>query len=141
MKAIIDTNIALDLMMARRPFVDSAEKVFALCCSELVDGYFTANSFCDIHYLIHKNLHDEEDTRSVIGSWLTLIGIVEVTGEDCIKALDIGIPDYEDAVMASIAQRKGFECIVTRNIKDFKNSPVKALTPEEFISLALKTYS
>ncbi len=140
MKAIIDTNISLDLMMARRPFVDTAEKVFALCCSELVDGYFTANSFCDIHYLIHKNLHNEEDTRAVIGSWLTFIGIAEVTEEDCINALDTGIPDYEDAVMVSIAQRKNFECIVTRNIKDFKNSPVKVLTPEEFIPLALKTY-
>ncbi len=139
MKAIIDTNIALDLMMARRPFVDSAEKVFALCCSELIDGYFTANSFCDIHYLIHSKLHNEEDTRAVISSWLAFIGIAEATEEDCITALGIGIPDYEGAVMASIAQRGNFDCVVTRNTKDFKNSPVRALTPEEFISLALRT--
>ncbi len=138
MKAIIDTKIALDLMMARKPFADSAEKVFALCCSELADGYFSANSFCDIHYLLHKYLHSEEDTRTAIGFWLDLIGIAEVTEDDCRNALDIGISDYEDAVMASIAQRKGLDFIVTRNIKDFKNSPVRAIAPEEFVSLALK---
>ncbi len=138
MKAIIDTNIALDLMMARQPFVDSAEKVFALCCSELVEGYFTANSFCDIHYLLHKNLHNEEDTRAAIKSWLAFIEIAEVTEEDCMNALEIGVKDYEDAVMVSVAQRKSFDCIVTRNIKDFKYSPIRTLTPKEFISFALK---
>jgi predicted nucleic acid-binding protein len=44
------------------------------------------------------------------------------------------MPDFEDAVIAAVAQREGADYIVTRNTKDFIASPVPAITPEDFLA-------
>ena len=138
MKALLDTNVAMDFLSDRIPFSDDAEKVFTFCCSELVDGYFMAHSFCDLHYILNKCLHDEAMVRDVMGFWARFVSILETTADDCIKALNGAFGDYEDAVIANAAKRCGIDYIVTRNTKDFENSPVPAVTPREFIGIALK---
>ncbi len=42
--------------------------------------------------------------------------------------------DYEDAVMVQTALRIGADCIVTRNLKDYKLSSFPVYSPEQFIS-------
>lgn len=138
MKVIIDTNIALDMMANRQDFQDDAAKVFTLCIGGLAEGFFTSNSICDLHYVLHHHFHDEHQTRKSLETWLNLMGVLEVTGEDCIRALDSQMTDYEDAVIVQAAKRTGCDYIVTRNLKDFSSSPVPAVSPRDFINLALK---
>ena len=46
-----------------------------------------------------------------------------------------GPEDFEDAVLAYAANLVGATAVVTRNTKDFRYSPVKALDPSEFLSV------
>ena len=41
--------------------------------------------------------------------------------------------DFEDAVQAFCAKNDGAKIIITRNIQDYKLSPVKAITLKEFL--------
>jgi len=41
--------------------------------------------------------------------------------------------NFEDAIIATTAQSETAEYIITRNIKDFTQSPVPALTPSDFL--------
>ena len=52
--------------------------------------------------------------------------------EGCITAKELcdDMKDFEDAVMSMTAKRIGADFIVTRNIKDYKASPVRAVLPE-----------
>ena len=138
MKAIIDTNIALDLMEKRDGFAEDAAKVFTICASGLAEGFFTPNSICDIHYILKKFMHDEKDVRQCLSSWLEIISLADIKPEDIRNALESDIPDYEDAVIAATAKRNRIDFIITRNTKDFKESPVPALTPSQFIETSLK---
>lgn len=137
MKVLIDTNIAIDMMANRQDFQDDAAKVFTICIGGLAQGYFSSNSVCDLHYVLHHYFHDERQTRNSLEMWLNLVGILEVTGEDCKRALASPTSDYEDAVMEQTAKRNSCDYIITRNLKDFENSPVPAISPKEFIGLAL----
>ena len=138
MKVLIDTNIALDLMTNRQDFQDDAAKVFTLCIGGLAQGFFTSNSVCDLHYVLHRHFHEEHQTRRTLETWLNLVGILDVNEEDCHKALSSQTADYEDAVIQHTAKRNGCDCIVTRNLKDFAESPVPAISPRDFIELALR---
>ena len=51
------------------------------------------------------------------------------------RARNIGMKDFEDAVVIASAENEKCDFIVTRNIGDFSASPVKALAPEEFLEL------
>ncbi len=55
------------------------------------------------------------------GTWTALI---------CCSA---SMTDLEDAFQAAAALAWGADAIVTRNIADYRRSPVRALTPAEFL--------
>jgi translation initiation factor IF-2 len=61
--------------------------------------------------------------------------IIEINRMLLEKALFSNIDDYEDAVVAESAKEKGVDCVITKNIKDFKNSQVKVLLPEEYLAI------
>jgi len=49
------------------------------------------------------------------------------------RARLLPLKDFEDALVASVAEATGSGSIVTRNVPDFAGSPVPAVTPTEFL--------
>lgn len=134
MKILVDTNVIIDALASREPWNKSAENIFLLGANNIVDLYITASSATDIYYLLRKYLHNTEVAKQVMKKLYFLVGILEVSGADCLQALDAPISDYEDAVVEQVAFRNHMEYIVTRNIKDYQNGRVKAILPDDFIS-------
>ena len=64
-----------------------------------------------------------------------LFELTDTAGIDCRRAVSSDISDYEDAVMVESAVRSGIDCIVTRNIKDYNQSPVPIYLPSYFLML------
>ena len=135
MKILVDTNVIIDALTSREPWKESAEKIFLLGANNIVDMYITASSATDIYYLVRKYLHNTETAKQVMGKLYSLMGMLEVTGMDCVDAIASPIKDYEDAVVEKVAYRKGMDYIVTRNIKDYQNGSVKVILPDELIKL------
>lgn len=89
----------------------------------------------DIVYVLQRSYLDKKETEEALEHILTLFEFLDGHPLDCRRALESGMPDYEDALIAFAAQRQGVDFIVTRNKKDFANSPIPALTPGEFVEL------
>jgi predicted nucleic acid-binding protein len=51
------------------------------------------------------------------------------------NALKSKFSDFEDSVLHESARHAGAEYIITRNIKDFKNTKIPVFTPTEFLSM------
>jgi hypothetical protein len=45
----------------------------------------------------------------------------------------LSVADFEDAVVCAVAEAYGCDGIVTRNLVDFGESPVRSMSPEEFL--------
>ena len=60
--------------------------------------------------------------------------VADLTFEDLEKAADMKWQDFEDAIQSATASRINADYIITRNTKDFQDSRVRALTPEEYFS-------
>lgn len=140
MKVIIDTNVAIDLMEQRDEFFEDAEKVFLFACTEHLEAYFTATTMTTLFYILHQFFHDNDYVKSILKSWNFAVQVLSIQSEDCLKALNSSVADYEDAVISEVASREGIDYIITRNTKDFQNSTVKAVTPSEFIKIFM-TYN
>ena len=50
------------------------------------------------------------------------------------KARRLPFTDFEDAVVATVAEATASAFIVTRNTADFAGSPIPAITPLDFLS-------
>ena len=138
MKALIDTNIIIDALTGREPFKDMAEKIFILAANQTEDLYITASSATDIYYLTRKYLHNTDQAKTTMSKLYELFHILDVTANDCREALLLDMKDYEDAVVSCCANRNQINYIVTRNIKDYEKSKVRAIFPDELIEMVSK---
>ena len=60
--------------------------------------------------------------------------VVDLRGQNVVDMLDSGWKDYEDATQYRSAIDEQVDCIVTRNTKDYKDSIIEVLSPNEFFN-------
>lgn len=135
MRILVDTNIIIDALTGREPFREAAEQVFLIAANRAEDMYIAASSVTDIYYLVRKHLHSTEQSKDVMSKLFELFYILDVTSGDCMDALASEMKDYEDAVITCCAYRSQVDYIVTRNIKDYAASKVRAISPEKFVEI------
>lgn len=134
MNVMIDTNIILDILGKKEPFVQHSASVLMLAAKGKLSAAITANTVTDIYYLMKKHLQNHEAVKNALLSLMDVLDVVDVTKADCIKAFDLPMNDYEDALLTHCAKRVKADYIITRNVKDFINSPVNTIAPEDFLS-------
>jgi len=138
MKIIIDTNVALDVLLNRTEFLQSSHDILKLSAQDRVSGFLTTTTITDMFYVLHKNSKDALKSRQAIAQLIKLVTLEAIAPSDISHALASDITDLEDAVVCFAARRIKADYIVTRNIIDFINSPVPAITPTDFIDKYFK---
>lgn len=133
MRVMVDTNIIIDYLADQIPFADHAEKIISLCERDDLTGFLTASTVTDIYYIMRKIIGHEKTMES-LKLLFSVFEVADVGKSDLLRAMDIGMRDFEDALVAVCAKRVKAECVVTRNVGDFKNSPVPPVLPDKFLS-------
>ncbi len=54
MKVLIDTNIVLDLLLEREPFVEDATALFEMVEMSRIQGYIAATTVTNVFYIVRK---------------------------------------------------------------------------------------
>ena len=138
MRVLIDTNIILDWLMCREPFQKHAKWIMQESMFGDLEGYITAHSLTDLFYILRKDFDVSKRKKLLI----LLCEHLQIIPEDaCIikNALNQeSWTDLEDGLQMQCAKERTLDYIVTRNIKDFSNSPVQPLSPEMFIEICQK---
>lgn len=132
MKVLIDTNIIMDVLADREGFAESASQLFKLCEVGKVQGVVYALSIANIAYIMRKEL-DRSQIEEVISKLGSIFTLADMKADDLKKAAALPMDDFEDALQSVCANRMKADFIVTRNLKDFKNSKVMAIKPSELI--------
>ena len=134
MRVLIDTNIALDVLLEREPHLAASASVWDAIESGGAEGYLAAHAITTIHYLARKQLGGRRAKR-VVASLLQVFGVAAVNGNVLRDALHHETQDFEDAVSATAAQAAGCEAIVTRDPKGFRTAGLPVLTPQAAVPL------
>lgn len=132
MKVLIDTNVILDVLCDRPDFAEASSKVWKYCEINQIEGYISALSIPNIVYILRKELTPEK-TLKLIQQIMMIFEIAELKASDLKNAAEILTSDFEDAVQMCCASRIKADYIITRNIRDFKDSKGPALKPSEFL--------
>jgi predicted nucleic acid-binding protein len=129
-RLLVDVNVVLDVLLDRTPFAASASAVWAAVERGEVDGLLSAHAVTTLHYLNARAVGSRMARETTEG----LLSVFDVAAVDDLvlkAALALGWTDFEDAVTAAAARRARCDALVTRNPKDFANSPVRVLTSSE----------
>ncbi|MCB0820542.1 MAG: PIN domain-containing protein [Bacteroidetes bacterium] len=132
-KILIDTDIILDFFFDRKPFSEDATKLLVLCEKKMVAGFVTPVIVSNVYYLLRKTAKHEK----VIEKLKMLINIIDIATTNkttILEALNSEFKDFEDAIQNFSAQYdKEIKVIVTRNVKDYKESRLSVMTPETYL--------
>lgn len=132
MKILVDTSVILDVLCDRPEFVEASSKVWKCCEVDQIEGYISALSVPNIAYILRKELTPQK-TQQLIQQITMIFKVVDLKAADLKPAAEMYTSDHEDALQMCQANRINADYIVTRNIRDFKDSKVPALKPSELL--------
>lgn len=131
----LDTNIIIDFLADRKPFSKAAAKLFDFCEKGKVKIFISSLSYSNIYYVVKKSTSHKE-MITILRELESMTETVDVTKSVIKSSLSSDFKDFEDAIQYYTAiSNKKTTTIVTRDTKDFKNSELAVMTPEEAISL------
>jgi len=137
MTVLIDTNVMLDYVMKREPFAQDALN----CLEKLISGkakvYLTTGTITDINSVARRTLHDAAAATGVTAKLLNAFQIVGIDKADCVKALDVSMDNFEDALVSICATKAKADYIITQNTKHNGQSPVPSISPTEFLKVQM----
>ena len=132
-RVLFDSDILLDVLAQRQPFVVASAQALNSVTQELVEGYVSGHAITNIFYILRRQIGSDA-ARKLLSTLLERIQVASVTDEVIRSALQSSVKDFEDAVTSEAARAAGLEIIITRNIADFVASPVPVMLPEEFLA-------
>ena len=134
MRVLLDTNVILDLLLDRAGFVEEATAIWDAGNSGQIEIFIAAITPTTIFYIARKK-KGADVARQYIADILAATQICPLHQQVFLAAETLQFNDYEDAVQVASALFSRLDCIVTRDQKDFKNSPLPIYSPSEFLAL------
>jgi hypothetical protein len=130
MLLLLDINIILDVAFQRPG--EPASSALIGSCNEQHQAWLAWHSVATLAYLIERE-RNPAVARELVTGLLSWARVATTGHQDAVQALQLPMSDFEDALQVSAAQACGADYIITRNGRGFVQSPLPALSPEEFL--------
>ena len=130
---LLDTDVILDFFFDRKPNSEHSVTIISLCELNKIKGYITPVILSDIYYLLRQTAsHDKVIEK--LSQLLNITEILSIDRNSILLALNSKFKDFEDALQNYSAEINGnISIIITRNLKDYKNSSLSVMSPENYL--------
>lgn len=129
----LDTNVIMDLLGEREPFYTPAAKIATLADKGEVKIVVSALTYSTVFYLLSR-FEDKTIVKEKIRKFKVIAETSDLTDRIIDKGLASKFSDFEDALQYYCALKTNCTILVTRNGKDFKNSDIPVLSPDEYLN-------
>ncbi|MDO8847864.1 MAG: PIN domain-containing protein [Coriobacteriia bacterium] len=134
MRVLFDTNVVLDVLLAREPHALPAARLFAAVVDGVLEGVLCATSVTTLDYLASKAA-SARVAHDLLDVALGIFEIAPVNGAVLHQALGGRGPDFEDSVIAAAAAAADVDAIVTRDPAGYRYAAMPVMSPEELIAV------
>ena len=132
-KVFLDTNVLLDFLLDREPFSNEIAEIIQESINETIQLCVSSITITSANYIISRSEGVNAANRKT-AKILKLVSVENVGQSTVQKSSNSEFKDFEDGVQNYCAVEAKHELIVTRNVKDFKQSELAIMTPTEFIA-------
>ena len=134
MRVLLDTNVVLDFVLERQSFFAEADEIFIRLKNNEFEAFVSAITPINVFYTTRKE-KDKTTAFAAVEELLKLVQIAESSNRIFQNALALNFNDYEDAVQVVGAVAARLDAIITRNLRDYRNSPLPVYSPADFLAL------
>jgi predicted nucleic acid-binding protein len=132
-RLFLDTNIALDFMLAREPYNGAARKLMLCGFLQELELWISGAQLNDLIYILTKGGKPayNEACKQSLQKLRQCVKVYPVGEQEIDATLNSNWPDLEDACLYQAALGAKADFIITRNPTDFVFSTIKTLTAEQ----------
>ena len=134
-RIFLDTNILVDLICCRKPFIQEAEQIFVLADMKKISIGISALSYINTVYIARKYNFSVPEVIESLKKIASFVSITDLSESVIKQAMDCGWKDFEDAAQYHSSLSFSPDYIITRNPKDFAKSTVPVYAPAEFLQI------
>jgi len=132
-RIFLDTNVVLDLLGERDLFYNSAAIITTLADKGEIDLVVSALTYSTVYYLLSR-FEDKELVKEKIRKFKVIADTSDLTDKIVDKGLSSKFSDFEDSLQYYCAIKMDCKILITRNGKDFKESEIPVLSPDEYLN-------
>lgn len=131
-RVLLDTDVVLDLILDRVPFVEAATQLFELHEEGRIDIFVAAITPINVFYITRKN-KGVETARRAVNELLATIAVCPLDHSTLKNAGQLNFRDFEDAVQHESAVATGLDAVITRDVGDYANAKLRVFSPSTFL--------
>jgi len=131
-RVFLDTNVILDFFLEREPFYYDALKLWAACEEGRIEGYVSALTVSNVHYIAHR-LKSATTAMIAVRGILGVFHVVPLDKELMQRAADFHDRDFEDDVQLQSAIQAGCSHLFTRDPTHFRSTAIAVVPPSSFV--------
>lgn len=132
-KVFVDTDVIIDFLTDRKPFSEQAAKILTLSELKTVQVCVSGLTFANCYYIL-KKYSSHSNVISKLNQLAEIVEIIDITEKSILSSLRSSFKDFEDAIQNETARSIPIiKVLITRNVKDYKDSDLSILTPELFL--------
>jgi predicted nucleic acid-binding protein len=125
-KLFVDTNIVIDLLSRREPFFEESAELFSLADKKQIELSASSLTIANTGYILLRQM-DSNKAKSILRKLRLILKVLPLDDKIIGLALnDDNFSDFEDGLQYFTAIEDEQEIMITRNLKDFKNSKIPA---------------
>jgi len=132
-RPLIDINVLLDVLARREPHLAAAARIWSAAETGRIQGLVAADSFSTLYYLLRQ----AGGARTALRGMRLLRDVFEIVAIDektISQAIDSPVRDFEDAIQYHCAVHGNADCIVTRDLRHYRNAELPVLSPDAFLA-------
>ncbi len=133
-KVFLDANVIIDLLAERKKWLFPILEILEYAKSENISLYCSIISLPTVDYIMERQEKISHDiVIQKVDFFISLCEPILADKQIAKSALKSSFKDFEDAMQYFSAVSEGCDVIITRNKKDFLESKIQVLEPQEFL--------
>ena len=128
MTLLLDTDVLLDVALDRKPYAEPAARLLDALEQRPGSGFIAWHTVSNFYYLVAPK-RSKKDAKAFLVDLTRFIRVAVTTTESLRYAASLQMRDFEDALQVAAAVACGADVIATRNLRDYRNAPVRAAAP------------
>ncbi len=130
---LLDTDMLIDVALDRHPHSGPASELLDRIEHGAESAYIAWHTVSNLYYIVAPS-RGGVSTRDFIVELTRFVAVATTDTEAVRWAAELPVADFEDAMQIAAARACGARHIVTRNVRDYERSPIRAISPQEALS-------
>lgn len=130
---LLDTDVLIDVALGREPHAEASGRLLDQLERRPGSAFVAWHSVSNFYYLVAP-ARGGADATAFIEELTGFVDVAPVSTADLRYATRLALADFQDAMQVAAATACGAEVIATRNVRDYRGSPIPARTPADLLA-------